>query len=497
MITPDQRTASVDEVRTALADVGVADTGLTPDDSLIRSGLLDSVALFNLSLWIEERTGAPIDPTSFNVASDWDTMQSIAAFIEGHRGTAMTTSPPAAAESPPTPPPTPPPPQRSTLASDRHAGLRVITATPAHDEAIARLMTRLWTPSVEVNLAYYRWKYRQHPFTETPFVHLVVDAADKPVAMRGYGPSEWEAAPDGQTLPTQFCWYCVDDLIIMPEYESRGLYALLVHAGNEAIAQRRQSHYLSLSAVRVTWLQSVAYGSHSLGTLAPFGRRAPMATIVDRFNRLIWRLPLLWRRIPAMRRAAAARAFSRLDRALPAHTGADTTLTVSTSPASEQLAQFVASLPYDGRIRHVRNAAYFDWRYRNPLHEHRFVYLSSGAALRGYLVLERALSDFANGLRINIVDWEARSPEDLRVLLEATLRIAAAPELATWTATCDPDRVSALRACGLAPIDVDATRRGLPSILVSQIGDQAPTVPGRNPLTLADWDIRMIYTSAV
>ncbi len=52
---------------------------------LISSGILDSVALFNLVLWIEDQTGCPIDPMTVEVVDEWDTIDSIAAFVERRR----------------------------------------------------------------------------------------------------------------------------------------------------------------------------------------------------------------------------------------------------------------------------------------------------------------------------------------------------------------------------------------------------------------------------
>ena len=54
--------------------------------SLIRSGLLDSLALFQLSLWIEGQVGAPIDPDEVDLAAEWDTPEDIARFIAAKRG---------------------------------------------------------------------------------------------------------------------------------------------------------------------------------------------------------------------------------------------------------------------------------------------------------------------------------------------------------------------------------------------------------------------------
>ncbi len=55
---------------------------LEDDASLIRSGLLDSTALFELAVWIEERVGPGLDLTSFDVAEEWDTLAKLMRFVE-------------------------------------------------------------------------------------------------------------------------------------------------------------------------------------------------------------------------------------------------------------------------------------------------------------------------------------------------------------------------------------------------------------------------------
>jgi acyl carrier protein len=68
-----------DELLAFLADQGVEPDG--DGELLFETGLLDSLALFNLVLWIEERTGAPIDPTSFDLAQEWASVREILAFL--------------------------------------------------------------------------------------------------------------------------------------------------------------------------------------------------------------------------------------------------------------------------------------------------------------------------------------------------------------------------------------------------------------------------------
>jgi acyl carrier protein len=55
--------------------------GWTEDSPLIRSGILDSVALFELILWLEERLGRPVDPTRFELVEELDTVRGMLRFL--------------------------------------------------------------------------------------------------------------------------------------------------------------------------------------------------------------------------------------------------------------------------------------------------------------------------------------------------------------------------------------------------------------------------------
>jgi acyl carrier protein len=55
------------------------------DTPLIRSGLLDSLALFHLVEWIEREVGGPVDPSTFDFAADWNTVSGVLDFIEKRR----------------------------------------------------------------------------------------------------------------------------------------------------------------------------------------------------------------------------------------------------------------------------------------------------------------------------------------------------------------------------------------------------------------------------
>ncbi|HEX6790793.1 MAG TPA: hypothetical protein VF247_05750 [Candidatus Krumholzibacteria bacterium] len=57
-------------------------SGIARDTPLLTSGRVDSVALFQLLLWIEGRIGRPLDVTTIDMPAQWDTIDLIVAFVE-------------------------------------------------------------------------------------------------------------------------------------------------------------------------------------------------------------------------------------------------------------------------------------------------------------------------------------------------------------------------------------------------------------------------------
>ena len=51
------------------------------ETSLIESGKLDSLGLFNLALFIEREIGGKVDITAFDLAKEWNTINDILNFI--------------------------------------------------------------------------------------------------------------------------------------------------------------------------------------------------------------------------------------------------------------------------------------------------------------------------------------------------------------------------------------------------------------------------------
>src|SRR6185369_15409913 len=104
------------------------------------------------------------------------------------------------------------------------------------------------------------------------------------------------------------------------------------------------------------------------------------------------------------------------------------------TPRCADMAELVARIRTDGRIRHVRDSEYFHWRFQNPLSRYWFLFWSE-ERLDGYLVLQEYTSDRADRIRLNIVDWEGITPAVQSGLLEAAVVFANNRPLWIWAAT--------------------------------------------------------------
>jgi acyl carrier protein len=75
-----------DELIGAIQSWGVDLGDIKDDTPLIGSGLFDSLALFNLVVWIEKKIGEPVEPTAFDLLAEWNTVADVVNFVENRRG---------------------------------------------------------------------------------------------------------------------------------------------------------------------------------------------------------------------------------------------------------------------------------------------------------------------------------------------------------------------------------------------------------------------------
>jgi hypothetical protein len=473
------------ELTGLLGEWGVAPELLVGDGgSLLRSGAVDSVALFNLSMWIEAQIGRPVDPSAIDVLEAWDSVASILAYIADPDAATGTSGQGRAA-----------PPATSARTGSVTGGRVSGAASPEYDvdkyrngdlDAVARLFVQLWSPNLELNRRVFRWKYFDNPATADPLIY-VVRHQGRVVAMRALSESLWEA--EGTTGPTTL--YCADDFIVEGEHQNHGLYGSIHARAVQDVRERGHAAFISLSALRVTRLQALVSGSTSVLIGPPRGRLSRRAAFADGIARIAERTPAAWRLARLVTdRGQAEAAFLRLD-----DCDLGSGIEVSRQGPVEEMAALVARLRHDGRIRQLRDPRYLAWRLASPLNEYRVVTARRGGRLVAYLVLSRSLSQTGNRRRVHVADWAAEDQEFLQVLLSRCLRAAAFAEIVTWSDAADARWDEQLNACGFGPIDVEQTARGLPCLLVHRTAEASAKLGRRSLEQKGDWDLRMIYTS--
>lgn len=55
------------------------------ETQLVSSGLLESLHLLELALFLEEEIGSPLDLTTLNIDKEWDSISAISKFVERSR----------------------------------------------------------------------------------------------------------------------------------------------------------------------------------------------------------------------------------------------------------------------------------------------------------------------------------------------------------------------------------------------------------------------------
>jgi acyl carrier protein len=424
---------------------------LDDDTSLIASGLLDSLALFNLILWIEQKTGRNIEPTSVNLVAEWDSITRILQYIQnstviGQSPTAVPSSPAAA----------------SYDGQTTQRDYRVVRYTQDHKHAVADFQKGLWSRNPSRNLQYLEWKYEQNPYANEGRIYLAF-YNDLIVGMRGFYGSRWEAGVPARQMPV----LVADDLLAAEHHRNRGLVTQVMQAAFEDLRDSGARFVLNLSGGPLTVLNSLAMGWKSFGRARPMNRR-PVRFVPTRIQRLFRKERPL---------------FSRFDRAGIGET----------QSRPDAMARLIQRIGHDGRLRHVRDRSYFDWRFRNPFREYRFLY-AGDEELDGYLVLKRE----KHAQDVSIVDLEAINGGVRAGLLKAAVTAAAFRDLSIWTSTADAQLLEQLAALKFERPDSGPAALGQP-FLIRMIDLDPPDAEwrledGRQLLEARNWDIRRLYS---
>jgi hypothetical protein len=362
---------------------------------------------------------------------------------------------------------------------------------------VLRLERSFWGTSRSHAAALFDWKYRQNPYTSEPLFYVGLREGQV-VGARGMLGSCWEVGDSGEraVLPV------AADLMIDPAHRDSGLYRALNDFSRADLERRGYTHMLNLSPTTANTIASVVtMGWRAVDAVRELSRREPSLSMAVRLRLGERGLELRQRAVELARAARAAigmKTFRHLDRSARSGLGRHgSPISIDRRPRSQAMADLIHRIGSEARIRHVRDAAYFDWKLRNPVADYRFLYWGA-PVLEGYLILQEQRTM----LQVNILDWEARDPAIRTGLLRAALDWGRFRNLHVWSATLgDADRL-ALRDGGFSPPPSDSlTARHGRKLLVRPVGSAAEEkcwFLGDHRIDRADqWALRMLYSDMV
>jgi GNAT superfamily N-acetyltransferase len=364
----------------------------------------------------------------------------------------------------------------------------IVSYTPELDSEIARLQTNLSSGDAALNASYLRWKYAENPFATDRVLMQLALSGGRVVAMRGMFGSLWEVgdAATRHLLPH------ADDFVVAPEHRNTGVARRIMTGLLADAAGCGAPFAISLSASPVTFVASLAAGWRSAGSYRTVWKGTSPNPTLERVRNRLRRSR--WSAV--LRRWYSGSLFRSLDRVPDS---APNAVSLAREPRPREMAELVGRLPWDGRLRHVRDASYLAWRFRNPLSDYRFLY-AGDRELKGYLVLQRFVSNRLDRGWVRIADWEAEDERTRATLLDAALGAGRFRHIRTWTAGASEPVRTLLRDRGFRDQATGGIRTRNDGPLVCRLGSAPAEGPwmlgGRDVLDIGSWDLRMLQSMA-
>jgi GNAT superfamily N-acetyltransferase len=374
--------------------------------------------------------------------------------------------------------------------------VEIVPFDPSLKDELVEFRRRTYETGFPESRDYLEWKYEQNPYIQGPIYYLA-RVGGRIVGMRGIYGTCWEhdRAKQATVLP------CADDWAVEPEYRNRGVASAIMREATDDLTRRGYGYVINTSGGRITVVASLAAGWRSATALEPIVRRSRDETMRYGIRSRLRGVRGMWRfiRSNSANIRSSAEPFRRVDEMEPVRGRLPGSMIVSSAePRIDAMAELIARLPYDGRIRHVRGTRYLTWRYKNPIREHRFLYHERDGKLDGYLVLARWPECQLPTLPFHIVDWEGTDELVRADLLRCAVETAQCSELGMWTAGLSDASRAVLDEAGFVKTDLDQRERGLPCVIVKKLGKDLPVTDWMfgdgNILNAKRWDMRMIYT---
>jgi len=350
--------------------------------------------------------------------------------------------------------------------------------SPEYKGQIAALRSRIFGGDHAFSTEYFEWKYEQNPYLGKPHFYVALHE-EKVVAMRGFFGSRWHIGPQSDSLLIPIG----GDLAVDLDHRRHHLASRMLSHITEHMAAKGYRYLMNLSANSSSRRLQIRSNYPRVAPYRTFQRGNPSTTLLARgYRRLERRLIGQRTTIP----------FRRFDRWAAKAAGS---IRGASEPRISEMSELVSSIEDKSRIRLVRDATYYRWRFRNPSSRYRFIFYENSSGLEGFLVLQSA----KGGGWTTIIDWETSTPAVWNELIAVAINHNAKPLKITSTMFTET-QIQSLQSLGLKLlVEPENTNIPSPGMLLHTSSGQDPDSALFGNLQLSNansWDIRIIASDS-
>ncbi len=237
---------------------------------------------------------------------------------------------------------------------------------PEHLDGVQAVLRGVWPYDPGTLARFFQWRHVENPYTDG-VRGIVALHRGQPVGFRGYMAGRFAAGATGQDIDVLYpC-----DTVVSPEHRNQGLSTRM---GKFASEFGRAGYRVFLN---LTNSANSRPGYRSLG-FQPFGKRVML--LRDGWNPVRWAVCALSKQQFNVGGGPYAPGRLRFGRA--------GNVLISETPRPAEMAAIIAAEKVEGAMLRVKqDAAFFAWRYRNPVRRYVFYFQMEGAVARAFLAL--------------------------------------------------------------------------------------------------------------
>lgn len=282
-------------------------------------------------------------------------------------------------------------------------------------EQVIKLMEGFWNIPDEEKLKYFKWKFEDNPYTESPYCYVALDG-EKIIAFRGnlVIPVKYQ---DKQFLTTLFC-----DAITHPNYRRLGLINKLSEFTLKDLLE--DSRFL------------VSQNSSSGGPTVKAYYKIGHKPLSEREHIFRFTLNGIIGKFLRQKKSFKTGIFNFKNNKIE----------ISNQCKSKE----IASIPFEtDKISHIHVPEFYEWRLSNPKSIYRYAYFYD---FNGKLIAYLIFLDMG-GNRFDLIDFNCYDPIDLKLLLNQFCKIEKPLFILLWTVGKENVIYKNFRKFGFIPLN--------------------------------------------